>query len=220
VNKRTIFIGDIQGCYEEFMTLLEKLEYDTNKDQLYLVGDTINRGPGSDLVLDFLIANPQIKSVLGNHEYHFLEFAKSDNQSVTKHFSKLLPLLKGKLKQYIEFMDSWPPFIENEKWFVVHAGLLPNEHPKDSDPEKLCHIRDITYEGKTAPWFEFYNGDKLIIYGHWAKMGLVDLPKVKGLDSGCVYGRTLTAYIFEENRFISTPAQKVWYDPHKKLENW
>lgn len=220
MSKRTIFIGDLQGCYDEFINLLNKLDYNKEMDVLYLVGDTINRGPKSHKVLDFLIENPQIKSVLGNHEYYFLKSMEIKNHPSANNFNKILPQLKQDLQKYISFLQTWPLYIEKEDWILVHAGLLPEKSPSQTDPETLLLVREITHNKQKAAWFKFYKGEKKVIFGHWARLGLVDLPNIKGLDSGCVYGRTLSAYILEENVIINTPAIKMWYDPIKKHENW
>ena len=49
-----------------------------------------------------------------------------------------------------------------------------------------------------------------MVFGHWAKRGLVDLPKFKGLDTGCVYGRLLTGWCPEENRFYQVKARRAY----------
>lgn len=66
-------IGDIQGCYRELMTLLEKIHFNEKEDRLWLVGDLVNRGPDSLHVLRFLQSltiKPNIS--LGNHDLHLL----------------------------------------------------------------------------------------------------------------------------------------------------
>ena len=41
----TYCIGDVHGCYNEFMALLEEIKFDEAKDELLLTGDLIGRGP-------------------------------------------------------------------------------------------------------------------------------------------------------------------------------
>ena len=66
-------IGDIQGCYDSFMKLLEKIEFDKTKDTLWLVGDLVNRGDKSLEVLKFLYSiKKNVISVLGNHDIRAL----------------------------------------------------------------------------------------------------------------------------------------------------
>ena len=69
-------IGDIQGCYREFIDLLDLIGFDTKNDKLWLTGDMINRGPDSLAVINFLMKHQDsVIAVLGNHELHFLAIA-------------------------------------------------------------------------------------------------------------------------------------------------
>lgn len=56
------------------------------------------------------------------------------------------------------------------------------------------------------PWYDYYQGPRLIVFGHWAVNGLVRGKYVRGLDTGCVYGGQLTAWIAEEDRFVHVKA--------------
>ena len=61
-----------------------------------------------------------------------------------------------------------------------------------------------------VPWDELYVGERTVVFGHWARRGLVSRPRIRGLDTGCVYGRELTAWIAEEDRFVKVPARRAW----------
>ena len=72
----TYAIGDIQGCNHAFMALLAQLQFDKKRDQLWLVGDLINRGSGSLEVLRWCYQHQaSLKIVLGNHDLHALAVA-------------------------------------------------------------------------------------------------------------------------------------------------
>ncbi len=72
----TYAIGDIQGCYSSFMALLKKIEFNPDKDTLWVAGDMINRGPDSLATLRFLYEHrASVIAVLGNHDLHFLAIA-------------------------------------------------------------------------------------------------------------------------------------------------
>ena len=70
-------VGDIQGCYQEFRQLMEVIQFDAGKDQLWLVGDLVNRGPESLEVLRLVRSlGDRAITVLGNHDLHLLAVAE------------------------------------------------------------------------------------------------------------------------------------------------
>ena len=69
-------VGDIQGCYDSLMKLLKKANFDPSKDELWSVGDLINRGPKDYQVLKYCMSlGDRFTCVLGNHDLHFLAIA-------------------------------------------------------------------------------------------------------------------------------------------------
>lgn len=67
----------------------------------------------------------------------------------------------------------------------------------------------VKFDGEPArcpapyrPWDEYYEGDPLIVHGHWARRGYYRGPRTLGLDSGCVYGGPLTAWCQDEDRIV------------------
>ena len=65
-----------------------------------------------------------------------------------------------------------------------------------------------------VPWFEHWearpNEQRTVVFGHWARLGLVKRTRVRGLDTGCVWGKQLTAWIAEEDRFVQVDAARVY----------
>ena len=66
-------IGDLQGCYDEFMALLKSISFSPDDDTLWLLGDLVNRGPKSLHTLRYIKGlGESARLVLGNHDLHFL----------------------------------------------------------------------------------------------------------------------------------------------------
>ena len=123
----TYAIGDIQGCYRELKLLLKKIKFSSDKDQLWLVGDLVNRGPDSLAVLRFVkdLGDNAI-TVLGNHDLHMLGvllgFEKQRKQDT---FDDILRAVDR--NQLIEWVRSRPllHIDEASKHILVHAGIYP-----------------------------------------------------------------------------------------------
>jgi hypothetical protein len=64
-----------------------------------------------------------------------------------------------------------------------------------------------------VPWYEVYDGDKTVLFGHWPAGLPRRGPRALGLDTGCVYGYQLTAYVVEANRFASVHARRAYSGP-------
>lgn len=125
----TYAIGDIQGCYHSFRRLLEHIQFDPSHDRLWLVGDLINRGAGSQRVLRWLFnchaQHPSsITVVLGNHDLHALTVAEGLMQP---HASDTLqPLLEAPdCDQLLHWLRHQRMIHAEEGYLMVHAGLLP-----------------------------------------------------------------------------------------------
>ena len=127
-------IGDIQGCYGEFIDLLQKIEFDPEEDKLWLVGDLVNRGPNSLETLDYIFnIKESCNVVLGNHDLHLISVSKKLRS--TQESDTLDDLLKNKnLTKYINWLKSLP-FVHQEiintvrgkiNFFMSHAGLPPH----------------------------------------------------------------------------------------------
>lgn len=212
--ERTIIIGDIHGCFEELGELLSKLEFQVGRDRLISVGDLVNKGPRSVDVLRFF-ASSNSEAVLGNHELAFLE-ALASSTSLPSPWRKLREEMGDELDYWLRWLRSLPLYIEEEGFLVVHAGLEPGRHPSESSANLLTRIRtwdgrgDCLYREGDPPWFDFYKGEKLVVHGHWARLGLVQRHNTIGLDTGCVYGRSLSALVLPERQIESVQAKGIY----------
>ena len=118
-------IGDVQGCFDELMLLLDKINFDSNNDELIFAGDLINRGPKSLEVLEFCLKNKKsIEVVLGNHDIYLLYLIHQNKKNY-----QLAPILESKnRKKFFRWLIEKPLMLErqnnkNEKFIISHAGI-------------------------------------------------------------------------------------------------
>ncbi len=124
----TYVIGDLHGCCDEFVALLNTIQFNPRKDRLYLVGDLIARGNKSLQTLETIERLGQsCKTVLGNHDLHFLAVAKGIKKANTKDKTEDL-LSSVNLNKWIDFLREKPLFIEDEDFgfLLSHSGINPN----------------------------------------------------------------------------------------------
>ncbi len=118
-------IGDIQGCYDELLRLLDVIQFNETDDQLWFAGDLVNRGPKSLQTLRFVksLGHSAI-TVLGNHDLHLIATALKQRK----------PHKKDSLSQILEAPDRdellhWlrhrALFHHNNEFCLLHAGLPP-----------------------------------------------------------------------------------------------
>jgi diadenosine tetraphosphatase ApaH/serine/threonine PP2A family protein phosphatase len=206
--KRTIVIGDVHGCFQELMTLLKAVEVRPS-DDVICVGDLVRKGPDGAKVLRWAMETPNVRCVLGNHEArlvsHWLEGKEPSRNSPDGAMRRQLGV---SYNAAMDFIRSWPLFIEEEGFLVVHAGLDPRGGPvRQQNPHDLLTIR--IPEGMKVPWYDAYRGENLVVFGHWANEEPVIRPNAIGLDTGCVYGGRLSAVILPERQVISVPAVRI-----------
>ena len=121
-------IGDLQGCFSEFNTLLQRVDFNPSKDHLYLVGDIVARGPDSLTCLDYIYQHQNSMTItLGNHDLHMVACYFLNKPTNPK--DKLNPIFESpKLAHYIAFLQTQPLALELMKHdcFISHAGLNPD----------------------------------------------------------------------------------------------
>jgi bis(5'-nucleosyl)-tetraphosphatase (symmetrical) len=258
-------ISDVQGCHFSFLDLLDSISFNKKNDQLIFVGDLVNRGKNSRKFIKWCFANRlTIKSVLGNHDLHFLAVffgIKKLNNSDT-----LSKLLKSKdVDNYVDWLLSLPLALRFDDCLIVHAGIHPNWSLQDSlqyseevskslkkNPYKflskmygnnpgfwaedlkkndrrrmivniftrmrmLNKDLSLDYEykgdipnnhGKSKPWFSYRNQNKdiKIISGHWSAIDIQKHQYGFSIDSGCVWGGSLTALRLSDLKIFQAKA--------------
>jgi serine/threonine protein phosphatase 1 len=175
---RRIFVGDIHGHYSGLMKLLEKVSPEPD-DQVYFVGDLIDRGPQSSKVVDF-VRQHNYHCVLGNHEQLLLEsFSETRLSGQTLHawlYSGGQATLASynsdpeQLMEHIKWFRSLPLYLDLEDIWLVHAGIDPTLSVDEQSVEECCWIRDV-FHSEPEPYFK----DKLIITGHTITFTFADI---------------------------------------------
>lgn len=120
-------VGDIQGCYKALRKLLTRVKFDPEIDQLWCVGDLVNRGPDSLKTLRYLKGlGESCVCVLGNHDLHLLELAAGGQNYSRDTLDQVLEA--EDCDELISWLRTRPILHHDEKlgWVMVHAGLHPN----------------------------------------------------------------------------------------------
>ncbi len=200
---RKIAISDIHGCNDTFQRLLEKLAL-VSGDELYLLGDYIDRGPDSKGVIDTILLLQQqglfVQCLKGNHEQMMLDAVDGvDDEAMDLWLSNggIATLesftVNGKLvmeDKYLHFLESLESYFEVEEYILVHAGLNFKVPLPLSEEISMLWIRDW-YQNLDRSWL----GDRIIVHGHTPMpkediqtqfKNLEKLP-VLDIDGGCVH---------------------------------
>ncbi len=168
IRKRQIVIGDVHGYYEGLINLLEAIAPAT-EDEVYFLGDLIDRGPQSSQVIDFVKDN-NYKCLLGNHEQMLLNILTGENVPVALMQAWLHSGGQATITSYpdatvslehIHWLKSLPTYIDLGHIWLTHAGVDPKKAIREQSAEQFCWIRD-EFHSIDQPYFT----NKLIVVGH------------------------------------------------------
>ncbi|HEX6242631.1 MAG TPA: metallophosphoesterase [Polyangiales bacterium] len=218
-SQRSIFVGDVHGCLDELQRLLKQLRVGAG-DRLVLVGDLVAKGPDSQGVVACAREHGAL-GVRGNHDEAVLRYlralARHDPPPRTKngHIAVARSLLDEDVR-FLEGLPLWLRFPELDT-LVVHAGVVPGVPIERQDPEHLMTMRSLRADGSASSkleegvlWGTRWRGPEHVVFGHDALTGLQQHPFATGLDTGCVYGGSLSALVLPEKRIVSVPAKHVY----------
>jgi hypothetical protein len=210
---RTIVVGDIHGCYDELVALLDRVSFGP-EDRLVAVGDLVAKGPKIREVLDLFISDARLSSVLGNHDRAVLRRLRGEKIKVNKAQKRCYKMLRdsGETDKYCSYLASLPLWIDLGDHLIIHAGLRPGIPLAEQSEDDLVELRGLggkrIASRKGDPWYEVYEGEKFVLFGHWPSESPRRGPRALGLDTGCVYGFELTAYVVESGELVSVPAAR------------
>lgn len=184
-------VGDIHGCYKTFLSLLDKIRL-TADDQLFLLGDFINKGHNSLKVLKEIIEfKGAVFPLLGNHDKMFLDYYQDptpDKLEILRklNLSDLLDAETSTQEQMARFIQSLPYYYISGDVILVHAGFNFDADDIFSDTEAMIMIKAFSYDPKKASGLS-------IVHGHYPtpleqiQKSIDGHSKVIPLDNGCVY---------------------------------
>lgn len=150
-------IADIHGCYTEFLELLEKIGFGDD-DELFVLGDAMDRGPEPIKVIQDLMSRPNVTYILGNHDnmmlqtlrklavdvteaslidlsdddfisyYHWL---REGGNTTEEQFRQLSHEERRDVLDFLECAPAYEMIEDNDKLYILlHAGI------RNFDPEK------------------------------------------------------------------------------------
>jgi len=178
---RRIVVGDVHGHYEGLMLLLDEVA-PTSNDQIYFLGDLIDRGPLSSQVVDF-VKEGNYPCVLGNHEQMLLNLVTSKELTTQTMHAWLYSGGQATLASYknatipqehLEWFHNLPIYLDLGDIWLAHAGVDPRKSVAEQTAYQMCWIRE-PFHSMEEPYF----ADKTIIVGHTITFTLPDVSPGK-----------------------------------------
>jgi len=214
-------VGDIHGCYNTFIGLLEKIKNSYPSIEIYCVGDLIDRGKFGYEVIHY-VQNTNIKFTPGNHDYMFYHFFK-DPESI---FARTWVFNGNELTlesynnhenaifEHIDFIQKQPLFYNLEDCFISHAGVsekyfrtIQKDGSVDFDElEREIYADKISDKGVLWNRAPLLNIGKLQVFGHTKHQKIIfneDTFSVN-IDTGAAYGNKLSALVIHNNEIVDT----------------
>ena len=166
-------IGDIQGCYDELLTILDKIQFDPVKDKIWFTGDLVNRGPQSLPTLRFVKSlGDSAVTVLGNHDLHLLAYS-CQQRKVLKKDTLQAVLDAPDRDELLHWLRFRPLFHYTDDFCLVHAGLPPQWN--FSTTKKMAHLAEKTLQ--RDDYIQFFK----VMYGNQPNIWSDDLQGMEKL---------------------------------------
>lgn len=164
---RRFVMTDIHGCFQTFLKLLEKISL-TKEDQLFILGDMVDRGPYSFLVIEkiveLIVEGYSVFPLRGNHEQLFLNFNRENPRKLKvfagRQYARHLLNTSGSLPEPIDlFFSRLPYYYETDTAYLVHAGFNTRKKEPFQEWKDMIWMREFEYEKKKFK-------KKMVIHGH------------------------------------------------------
>jgi protein phosphatase len=227
-------IGDVHGCVDELQALLTKLGCritwrvdDGGRTvaikpppgrKIVFVGDIVDRGPNAPDILRIamsMAASGAAYVVKGNNERK-LEWWLSGRHMAPGHGLQItIDQLNGDDPGFLaavpRFLEGLPSYVwlDGGRLAVAHAGLKEHMIGRISDD-----VREYALRGG-GDWPACYHGAVAVVHGHTPVRDAAWVNNTLDIDTGCVFGRKLTALRWPENELVDVPAVRVWFAPKR-----
>jgi protein phosphatase len=232
-------IGDVHGCRDELVALLRELGYAVDGTTVtpppgrtaVFVGDYGDRGPDTPGVLRLAMAMHAAGTAIclpGNHDTKLVRKLKGRNVQITHGLAETLAQLEAESDEFRaivrDFLDGLVSHVvlDGGRLVVAHAGMKEAYQGRASG-----RVRDFALFGETTgetdefglpvrlQWAADYRGAAAVVYGHTPVAVPEWLNNTINIDTGCVFGGSLTALRWPERELVSVPASRTYYEPAK-----
>jgi polynucleotide kinase-phosphatase len=234
-------IGDVHGCFEELIGLLQELGHQVDEvactvqpapgRKLVFVGDLVDRGPKVTQVLKLVmgaVASGVALCVPGNHDAKLMRKLRGRDVQITHGLAESLAQLAGETEEFrqrvAEFIDDLVSHyvLDDGRLVVAHAGMKESMQGRGSGA-----VREFALFGETTGetdefglpvrhnWAAEYRGTATVVYGHTPVPEPEWLNRTINIDTGCVFGGQLTALRYPERELVSVPAKQTYAESRR-----
>jgi protein phosphatase len=236
-------VGDVHGCLEELVALLERLGYrvDCQGDDfavlppkgrvLAFVGDLVDRGPAAPEVLRLVMSMVRAGTALcvaGNRDIELVRAMRGRAVNVTRGMARTLKQLAAEPERFrvevVRFLRGLPShlLLDKNRLVIAHAGLKEALQGRNSAAARAFALRGETTGKRDAfglpirsNWAAEYRGKAVVAFGHTPVIRPQWMNNTVNIDTGCVYGGHLTVLRYPECETISIPAGAIYYPPRR-----
>lgn len=240
-------IGDVHGCLDELLQLLGQLGYDAvrtgdsfqvhppDNRQVIFLGDLVDRGPDIPGVLRLvmgMVAAGKALCLPGNHDMKLVRKLRGKDVQLRHGLAETVAQIEGETPEFktqvLEFLDGLVSHyvLDDGNLVVAHAGMKESMQGRGSG-----RVRDFALYGETTGetdefglpirynWAAEYRGKAMVVYGHTPVPEPEWLNRTINIDTGCVFGGSLTALRYPERELVTVPALHTYCEPARPFLN-
>ncbi len=236
-------IGDVHGCADELVSLLDRLGYAVSSAhdgagyavrppdgrRAIFLEDLVDRGPKTPEVLRLVMgmaASGDALCIPGNHDVKLARKLRGKDVRIAYGLAETLAQLEGEPPEFREEVAAFlyglvgHYVLDGGDLVVAHAGLKEPLQGRTSG-----RVRDFVLFGETTgetdefglpiryDWATEYRGRAMVVYGHTPVPEAEWINRTINIDTGCAFGGELTALRYPEGELVSVPAMHTYYKP-------